>query len=87
MDGRDMKPGDIVTVLAVPAGLVKGLPDREREFLLSLVGDDVAVSDTGPDYVEIEAFDTAEGMTHFLRMAESDLSQVVDAGISPRGIR
>jgi hypothetical protein len=72
----DIGAGDIVTVLAVPAALVSGLPDDERTFLLSLVGGDVTVSDTSPDWIEIEAFDAASGIVHFLRMAARD----IDAG-------
>lgn len=72
----NLAEGDIVTVLAVPALLVKGLPDREREFLLSLVGEDVTVvSDRLPGRgIEIQAFDAMAGMTHFLHLARHDVS-------------
>jgi hypothetical protein len=65
--------GDVVTVLAVPSSLVRGLPDGERAFLLGLVGEDLKVSETG-DGIEVEAFDARSGIMHFLRMAESDVA-------------
>ncbi|WP_327210287.1 hypothetical protein [Rhizobium leguminosarum] len=77
--------GDIVTVLAVPTILVKDLPDGERTFLLSLVGEDVTVSETAPrQWIEIEAYDEASGITHFLRLAEVDVCRRAS---SPRRTR
>jgi hypothetical protein len=69
--------GDVVTVLAVPTLLVRDLPDVERAFLLALVGEAVTVSEVAPGHwVEIEAHDDAEGMTHFLRLAEVDVCRL-----------
>lgn len=80
---REMTEGDLVTVLAVPAGLVKGLPDRERRFIVSLVGETVVVSQADADNVEIEAWDR-DGAIHYLRLAASDVSSEA-AVAAPRG--
>jgi hypothetical protein len=57
-----------VLLLQVSDALLYGLPEHEQEFLRSLVGTVVAVSEIFDDELEITAVDDVDGMIHFLRV-------------------
>jgi hypothetical protein len=57
-----------VILLQVPDALLYGLPEHEQDFLRSLVGTVVAVSEIFDDELEITAVDDVDGMIHFLRL-------------------
>jgi hypothetical protein len=57
-----------VLLLQVSDTLLYGLPEHEQDFLRSLVGTVVAVSEIFDDELEITAVDDVDGMIHFLRV-------------------
>jgi hypothetical protein len=65
---RQRLPARSVILFQLSDTLLHGLPEHEQDFLRSLVGTVVAVSEIFDDELEITAVDDVDGMIHFLRV-------------------
>ena len=74
ISGLQAMPGDVVRILAMPSGIVKGLPQEDLEFLLQAVGGYGEIESIQPDRtVEVRLQNEAGDSIHFVWMKASDL--------------
>lgn len=68
------REGNVVRILAMPAGVVRGLPDEDVDFLLKAVGDYATVRSMTPEKtVEVEISRLEDNRIHFVWLNASDL--------------
>jgi hypothetical protein len=79
---QQARPGDVVRILAMPAGIVRGLPVEDVEFLMRAVGDYATVQSlTAEKTAEVEISRPAENRIHFVWLNASDL-EFIERGAS-----
>ncbi len=71
---QQARSGDVVRILAMPAGVVRDLPKKDVEFLMRAVGDYAVVrSLTRERTAEVEISRPEENRVHFVWLNASDL--------------
>lgn len=74
MTGRQASTGDVVRVLAIPAGVLRGLPKEDVDFLLRSVGEYGIVRSLAAERTaEVELSSPAENRMHWVWLNASDL--------------
>ncbi len=74
MARQPAREGDVVRILAMPAGVVRGLPEEDVDFLLRAVGDYATVRSLTPEKMaEVEISRPEENRIHFVWLNASDL--------------
>jgi hypothetical protein len=73
--GHALSENDEVTLLRVTKAMVSGLPEGEAEFILSMEGKTVTVSDISEQSIEVMMTDSRDGIIHFLWVAEADVAK------------
>lgn len=69
-----IQAGDIVRILAMPSGIVRGLPKEDVDFLLRAVGDFGRIESINPDRtIEVELKNAAGDWIHYVIMSSADL--------------
>lgn len=83
MSGQQARAGDTVRILAMPADIVRGLPDEDVQFLLKAVGDYASVLSLSPERTaEVEISCPDEGRVHFVWLNVSDLEFIGRGGVA-----
>lgn len=74
MSGQQAREGDVVRILAMPAGIVRDLPREDVEFLTRAVGDYAIVRSLTPERAaEVEISRPEENRVHWVWLNASDL--------------
>lgn len=74
ISGRELHEDDRVTLLNVTDAMVSGLPENEVEFLRSMSGKTVVISEIDDTSVEVTTTDPSSGTIHFLRISGHDVA-------------
>jgi hypothetical protein len=71
---QQARSGDVVRILAMPAGVVRDLPREDVEFLMRAVGDYAVVRSLTPERTaEVEISRPEENRVHWVWLNASDL--------------
>lgn len=71
---QQARPGDVVRILAIPAGIARDLPKEDVDFLMRAVGDYAVVRSLSPERTaEVEISRPAENRIHWVWLNASDL--------------